>query len=337
MNIEILDCTLRDGGYVNDWQFNDHISSDILEGLSTANIDIIEAGYFAKSTDNVYGTIFSDLNKFSHLQIDHEKLAAMIDVAAVTLEDIPKYNGKGIRKLRVVFYKRQVDQAIIIIRELVEKGYEVFVQPMVTIDYSTEELLELVTKIEANVAAYSIVDSFGNMTQEKIFSLFDSLAEMLKPEVKIGFHSHNNKNSSLLMASSLINHCLNHNVPRTIIIDSSLNGMGRGAGNLETEVICDYVNSLTKSEKYDVKKLSSTAIQCISPFKEKYVWGYDTFYFLTANLGFHPNYVKFIKQVDPLISPNVYISFLESLDDGYKTLCRLETVRELYKEFLKKF
>ena len=328
-NIKILDCTLRDGGYVNNWQFPDKTCAGILEGLIRSNIDLIECGYLSKSKKNIYGTIFDNLNHFDSIR-DQSLLVAMIDVADVG--DIPPYCGTGIKNLRVVFYKHQIEKAKELIKDLVFKGYNVFVQPMVTVEYSIEELKDLSSSV-GSVKGFSIVDSFGNMKLKQLLEMFDVLSHTLSPEVSIGFHSHNNKGSALHLALSLVKYCTLRKSDRTVIVDSSLNGMGRGPGNLQTEIICDHLNDEFDYQRYDIPHLCQIAMKYITPYKDTYAWGYDTFYFITAHLGFHPNYVRFIRDIDPLITSEDYMRFLQSLDPKYKTHCRLDQTRSLYSSF----
>ena len=340
LNVEMLDCTLRDGGYVNNWRFSGDFITEITNALIESGIENIECGYFVKEKkDDIYGALFNDLDlsKNKH-NFKHSKsnFFAMIDVAQVKPNDIPLYNGQLINTLRVVFYKHQIDIALPLIKDILDKGFKVFVQPMVTIDYSEDDFIELLTKIDSRISAVSIVDSFGNITKEEILKYLDILNKTLNLSIGIGIHLHDNLEKSVLLLNSFLEQAALIKCERKLFIDSSLGGMGRGAGNLKTEVLAEFLNTLYSTEKYNIFSLLNCVDKHILPLKNMHFWGSDPFSKITSILNVHPNYAKFIRIIDPNISVEQFVEFIKNMPEKYRTLCRLEITRELYEGVINK-
>ena len=126
--LNILDCTLRDGGYVNNWNFSDNDIKGITKYLDKANIEFIELGYLSKIKEE-RGTIYNSFDKIKRIDIPLKKKIVMINYGEYPLEEIPKEDG-SIFAIRVVFKKEQWRKALIYSKELIEKNYRVFLQPM---------------------------------------------------------------------------------------------------------------------------------------------------------------------------------------------------------------
>lgn len=338
LNIEILDCTLRDGGYVNDWRFSSIFIAEVINTLTKAQIENIECGYFIKDKkENIYGALFDDLDflrKNCNINTNNKvsKFFAMVDVAKVEENDIPNYCGQIIDTLRVVFYKEQVNIALPLITSILDKGFNVLAQPMVTIDYTEKEYTDLLGKIDPRVSAISVVDSFGNITKNELIRYMKILDSRLHHSIGIGLHLHDNLEKAILLLNDFIEYTSSINCKRKLIIDSSLDGMGRGAGNLKTEVLAHYLNELHNNKKYDIYALLDCINTTISPLKHKHAWGSDSFTKATALLNIHPNYAKFLRVVDPNISLTTFINFIKNMPEEYRTHCRLEKIRKLYEE-----
>ena len=173
----------------------------------------------------------------------------MINYGEFSLEKIPVYQGKGIQGIRVAFHKKDADKATEYCRKLKEKGYMVFVQPMISLSYSDTEFIQLIQRVnEIKPYAFYIVDSFGMMKRKNLLRLFYMVEHNLSEDIWVGFHSHNNLQLAYSNAQSLIE----AQTTRNIIIDTSVYGMGRGAGNLNTELFADYLNEYTE-KKYIIK------------------------------------------------------------------------------------
>lgn len=230
--IKILDCTLRDGGYVNNWNFGYSTINAIIGNLSQAGIDTVECGFLSetKETDadkSVYRTLAEVNERFAGV---NSRMACMVNYGEYAIEDLPE-SGKDdkVKTLRIAFHRKDLQAALTFCAEVKKRGYEVFVQPMVTQAYSTEELDYLLGKTnEIGAAAVYVVDSFGTMRQEDAVQLFKCYDVRLNKDVQVGFHSHNNLQLSFSSAQELIK----IETERILVLDSSVFGMGRGAGNL---------------------------------------------------------------------------------------------------------
>jgi len=340
MNIKVLDCTLRDGGYVNNWMFPKSFTKDVVNSLANSSIDIVEIGYLVgpDSSRNVFGTVFSDITHAEEIINKTKKhkteYALMLDVAQITIADIPKYNGGAIKNIRLVFYKHQVNDAKKYAEKIIENGFKLFLQPMVTIDYDDTQLADLIEKIGKDCTAISIVDSFGNLFNDDLYRLIDIIGVNTNSDVSIGFHSHNNAQLSIQLSINFIEYLSNRYPHRDLIIDSSLFGIGRGAGNLQTEVICNFLNKFYKTDKYDVINLIATSEEKIIPLGlNKSAWGFNPHHFITSYFGVHPNYARFAFKVNPAINIREFIDFISTIESFDKYKCTLDKTAKLYSNF----
>ena len=215
--------------------------------------------------------------------------------------------------------------------EAVKKaGYKLFIQPMVTIDYTIGEYNQLIDRISRfSPFAVSIVDSFGYMSRRELTQYFQLLDANLEPSVIIGFHSHNNMQMALMNAESLFS----YETDRSIIIDSSLYGMGRGAGNLNTELITNYYNETVKY-KFNLHVLLKLIGDYIYPISLEKPWGYSPYFYLTALYHCHPNYVTYLLS-EHNIGVIEFENYIKSIPVELKTKCKKPKVLELYEEFKK--
>lgn len=331
--IKLLDCTLRDGGYITNWVFGNENMKRIAKDLTDANFDLIELGYLNKDVKDKNKSIFQtidDANKIIPKNRKKSMYLAMADVDQFLPENVPDYKPGDIDGIRVVFYKHQIDKAMVMCERIAQAGYKLFVQPMVTIDYTEAEYARLIDRIvKLNPYAVSIVDSFGYMTKHELKYYFDLLDARLDPDCLIGFHSHNNMQLSVLNAESLFNYDTN----RTIVIDSSIYGMGRGAGNLNTELIANYYNQNVQN-KYNIGKVMSLISDIIYPIYQEKKWGYSPYYFLTACYHCHPNYAAYILSENK-VSVNEFEEFLSVIPDEFRVKCKKPHALEMFNEFKK--
>lgn len=327
----MLECTLRDGGYITDWHFCRETIVHMIQGLVDANMDIVEVGYLNHKPYEEGTTQFHSIEQIAEFMPRDRKnglILAMADVQQFLPEDLTPYTGKSIDGIRVVFYKHQIEEALIMCRAVQESGYKLFVQPMVTIDYSLDEYTELAKRI-AELVPYgvAIVDSFGYMIKEDFRRYFKVLDNLLPPECTIGFHSHNNMNLSFITGQDILEYA----TARHLIIDASLYGMGRGAGNLQTELIANYYN-MTLGQKYNTLQLIELISKYIMPIHEKKSWGYSPYFFLTGLYKCHPNYVSYLLQEHD-VSVSEFKEYLDTIPEEMHTKCRKPYVLEMYKKY----
>lgn len=331
--INVLDCTLRDGGYCNNWNFREKNISKIIDGLLLANVEIIECGFLtnkvARDSDS---TKYNNLQQLDSLIPEHGKdteFVVMINIGEYDVEDLPDCADSLIDGLRIAFHKSKVQQAISFCNRAKEKGYKIFMQPMVTMGYQDDEFEGLVTRVnELMPTAFYLVDSFGTMDEDVLKHYYQIADEKLDRKILIGFHSHNNLQLAFSNAKSFIK--MRHN--RKIIIDSSIYGMGRGAGNLNSELFLNYLNR-KYSTRYIIKPILQIMDEVISYFYNERPWGYSLPNYLSAVHLIHPNYAKFLTEKSSLLLDDMDNIF--SMMDSEKAVeYNEEYIKELYTKYM---
>lgn len=293
-NIKILDCTLRDGGYVNEWNFGRETIKNIICKLSEARINFIECGFLSDGLYNDDRSIFNNTKQIRKMLPDNSSscYVAMIALGEkeISVDKVPLCDKNTISAIRLTFHKDEIDRAFEYAKQLINKEYDVFMQPIGTCMYSDRELLELVDKInELHPYALGIVDTLGNIKGPELMRMFQLLDNNLDASICIGFHSHNNLQLSFANAQDLVRVF----TERTIIIDSSVLGMGRGAGNLCTELITQFLNENLKTD-YDIASLLEIVDNYLLSIKAEATWGYTIPYYMSAIHNCHPNYAIYL-------------------------------------------
>lgn len=336
--IKILDCTLRDGGYINNWEFPIYATKKIITSLIDAKIEIIECGFLNQKIGTGFNsTLFNDFFQVNELidsidrNLQNTNFCVMINKGDYDFDTLPNYNeNKGvINMIRYAFHKKDWQDAIIDMKTMINKGYKVYVQPMVTLSYSEKEITQMIYECnKLDIYAMYIVDSFGAMYGDDFDRLHNLFEDNLKKGVNLGYHSHNNLQ---LAYSNAINFVQNKNTDRDIIIDSSILGMGRGAGNLTTELIADYMNK-KEIKQYNIIPLLDTIDKYLETIYRESYWGYSIAHFLSASFGCHPNYSSFLINKKNLSIIDIK-KILSLLDDLEKKNFNKERIEELYINF----
>lgn len=193
------------------------------------------------------------------------------------IDDIPEWNPSLVEGIRVIIRYSELQKSLDFCAALSKKGYKVFVQPMLTMRY-TEQELDLIIRESNKMNAYALyfVDSYGYMSPEDILRFVKKYEDGLNPEIHIGFHAHNNMNLAYANAISFIN----YQTKRALICDACAIGMGQGAGNLQTELIAPYM------QEHFGKNYSYPAILEVCEIVERYmsdsIWGYSVTRLLPA-------------------------------------------------------
>lgn len=293
--IRLLDCTLRDGAYIVDAKFGAQAIKGIVTKLQDAKVDIIECGWL-KNAPYQEGTSFyhvpDDFAPYLTNKCADRIYTVMIDWDRYDLDYLPAYDGKTIDAVRVVFPHGKHREGIEVGRRIKEKGYKVFYQAANTLAYSDEDLMDLADAINSvEPVSLSIVDTFGAMYEEDLERIVSVLDRELKPEIQLGFHSHNNQQMSFSLTIHFIK--LLQNSERKIIVDASLCGMGRGAGNATTELVVSYLNRKCGGH-YDMDAVMDAIDVYMCSFQENYEWGYSTPYFIAGMYCCHVNNIAYL-------------------------------------------
>ena len=206
--IRLLDCTLRDGGYCNQWAFGRKNIRKIIMGLEESGVEIIECGFLNEKIQ--YSQDCSRFNSLKQAEgfITQNKKSTqyvcMVNYGDIDAAKLPEYENGMIDGIRVAFHKENIDEAMELCRIIKEKGYKIYIQPMVVLDYTDEEFLRLVHKAnEIKPYAFYIVDSFGVMKKKELMRIYYMTEHNLNEDICIGFHSHNNIPVSLKLQKNL--------------------------------------------------------------------------------------------------------------------------------------
>jgi len=293
--IKLLDCTLRDGAYIVESKFGTAAIKGIVNKLQSAGVDIIECGWL-KNNAHVEGTSFYHVpNDFKQYLTNKNKditYAVMIDWDRYDLDFLPECDGQSIDAIRVVFPYGKHKQGVEVGRKIKEKGYKVFFQAANTLAYSDEDLIALARTVNSiNPDGLSVVDTFGAMFEEDLERIVKVLDAHLNPQIQLGFHSHNNQQLSFSLTMHFIN--LMEKSERKCIVDASLCGMGRGAGNATTELVVSYLNRKCGCH-YDMDAVMDAIDVYMGYFMENYSWGYSTPYFIAGLYCCHVNNIAYL-------------------------------------------
>jgi 4-hydroxy 2-oxovalerate aldolase len=298
MIVKIMDCTLRDGGYRNNWQFSPNQAKFIISELNSAKIEYIECGYLTGKPVTRFSTRFTSPEIFNELLAEiagtiKAKLYLMADLRDIGAIKLPESRYPD--GLRLAFHKQDYLNISEAVKKIIASGYQICLQPMVTSLYTDDELLRLAEAVnEFSAAAFYIVDSFGNLGYQDLNRLFLILDKSLKPSISLGFHPHNN----LQLAYANTIHLLNFNSSRQIIVDASVCGIGRGTGNLNTEILIKHL--VNNNHDYGFEPVLRIIDQVLTEIFPEKDFKNSSAYFLGASRGCHPNYPALFAGMDDL-------------------------------------
>lgn len=290
--IKLLDCTLRDGGFrLEDAKsngesvriFDVETNKKIIDCLATSGMDIIELGsveihYNRDMQDfSIYRSIEEVSERIPANRSEGQLFAALYRDPHIPTESIPNWNPSLCEVVRVIIRYSEMQKSLDFCKAIAKKGYKLFIQPAVTMRYRQDEIQLLIdTANEVGAYALYFVDTYGFMQENDICSVFYRYDGCLAPSIRIGFHAHNNMNLAFSNAQAF----LKLETDRPLILDSCTLGMGQGAGNLQTELITNYMNHhYGKHYHYDS---ILNACELIEKFLRENTWGYSVANLLPA-------------------------------------------------------
>ncbi len=285
--IKVLDCTIRDGGLMNNHKFDDQVVKAVYDTCVAAGIDYMELGYKASRKIIVPGEhgawkycLEDDLRRIVGDNATSLKLSVMADAERTDYhEDIPPKSQSVIDLVRVATYIHQVPTALEMVKDAHDKGYETTVNLMAVStvpEYELNEGLELLARSETK--AVYVVDSFGTLYSEQVEHLVRKYLYYCKAAGKeVGMHAHNNL--ELAFANTIEAIVLGANM-----LDATMAGLGRGAGNCPMELLIGFLHN----PKYDLLPVLRCVQNTIEPLRSKLLWGFDLPYMLTGFLNQHP-------------------------------------------------
>lgn len=328
--VKLLDCTLRDGGYVNDWNFGHNNLVSIFERLADAGADIIEVGFLdARRQFDINRSIMPDTGCvekiYGGLDRKRSMVVGMIDYGTCSLANIKPCSDCFLDGIRVIFKKHLRKEALLFCAQLKKLGYKVFAQLVSVTSYSDSEMADLVRLAnEAKPYAVSMVDTYGLMHQDNLMHYFHLLDGGLDSEIGLGYHGHNNFQMGYANCIAMVS----NKTSRTMIVDGSIYGMGKGAGNAPTELVMMYLNQ-ARGKQYQVSQVLEAIDGSLSQFCKQPAWGYSLFYYLAASNDCHPSYVADLMNKRTLSVRSVN-ELLGRLEGEKKLLYDKEYLEQMY-------
>ena len=295
--INLLDCTLRDGGYYTNWHFSEKTVKNYINSISKTPIKYVEIGFRFLKREKTYGPFaFSKDDFVKKLNISKKiKLCLMINAKEflnkknnlknVVLNNFLKKNKSPFTMIRIAVNFDEATKALLIVSELKKLGYKIALNLMQSHNKSENEYKKLFLKLKKSkkIDVLYIADSLGSMFPEDI----KKIGVLLKKHwgKQFGIHAHNNKNLALINSLTAINNSFSW-------CDSTVCGMGRGAGNLTTESILMEMDSINKV-KIDISDIRNT-LKDFEKLKQKFNWGPNFYYHFASNHNIHPTYVQML-------------------------------------------
>ncbi|MEJ2691021.1 MAG: aldolase catalytic domain-containing protein [Deltaproteobacteria bacterium] len=282
--IKVIDCTVRDGGLMNKWQFDDKFVRNVYQSLTKAGVDYMEIGYLSSESAfnrKEFGPwrfcAEQDLKRIIGKEEKKIKLSAMADIGRIEHDDIPPKSESSLDMVRVACYVHQIDAAIALATHCQEKGYETTINLMAVSTVGLRDLNEALEDLnKSKVPIIYLVDSFGAFYSEDIDTLAGKYFERL-PGKTIGIHCHNNQQLAFANTIAAIINGVNY-------LDATLYGIGRGAGNCPLELLLSFL----KNPKFNTRPLVQCIEEEILPLTKKIDWGYSVPYMVTGVLNQHP-------------------------------------------------
>ena len=283
----MVDCTIRDGGLMNDSKFEDAVVRGVYEACVEGGVDYMEIGYINSQEQFPPGEFgpwrHSREEDIRRIVGDNDtalKLCAMADAEKSDYQtDILPSDESVLDMIRVATYIHQIPLAIDMIQDAHDKGYETTLNLMAGSTVQEKEMDEaLALLMKTPVGSVYVVDSFGSMYGEQIDFLMDKFHGYTDGTGKeIGIHCHNNQQLAFGNTIQAI-------VRGANMLDASVAGLGRGAGNCQMELLIGFLHN----PKYRLRPILKCIQEHIEPMRAKLLWGYDYPYMLTGLLNEHP-------------------------------------------------
>lgn len=339
-NVCVLDCTLRDGGRIINCAFPDQEIRQLSHRLANAKIDIVEIGFLRDYHDVTYtgdSTFFTDVDQMIPF-IDKDKkntmYVAFIDYGMFDFSSLKAYDGRSIDGIRFGFTKKNYaehkDDILRCMGIIKEKGYKLFIQGVNSLNYSDLEILELVSMVnDVHPYSFGIVDTYGAMYMDDVDRIYGLIDNNMKKDICINFHSHNNYQLSFAFAQEVIKLSRGS---RQIIIDGTLNGMGKVAGNLNTELLVDYLVRKLQYD-YEVDDLFDMIDDYIYQYSLKHKWGFSTAALMAGIYKSHPNNIIYLTQKFRLDTKDIG-KILSMIDPDKRQRYDYDNIQKLYIEYI---
>ena len=305
--IKVLDCTIRDGGLINNHDFDAKFVRKVYKAISESGVDYMEMGY--KNSKELFSSSEygrwkfcddEDIRKITEGIESQTKISVMVDVGRVKLDDVKPAAESPVDMIRVAAYVKDVDKAIFMVNHFADKGYETTINIMAISRDKGPELDEALIQIEqeSKAKAVYIVDSFGALYQEPVELLVKRFKNIIKTK-EVGFHGHNHQQLAFGNTIESIIHGANY-------LDGTVYGIGRAAGNCPLELLIGFL----KNPKFDIRPILDLISNEFIDLRKKIEWGYIIPYAISGMMNEHPRAAMALRKSS---KKENYSEFYESL------------------------
>ncbi|PKG43432.1 aldolase catalytic domain-containing protein [Psychroflexus sp. MES1-P1E] len=275
--MKILDCTIRDGGYYTNWDFSDQLVNTYIKTFNDLPVDYLEVGYRSKPQKGYLGKYFyCPVPVLKELKVKSNKKLAIIlnekDVRAEDAEELLAPIKNYVTMIRMAIDPKNFERALTLAQKVKELGFEVAFNVMYMSTWKEEKgFLELIPQVDGIVDYFYMVDSFGGVYPEDVRETIALVRS--KTDIKLGFHGHNNLEMALANTLTAIQEGVD-------MVDATITGMGRGAGNLKTELLLTVLQSHNKLN-FDYNALTKI-VDDFTQLQNEYDWGTNLPYMVSG-------------------------------------------------------
>lgn len=332
-NIKLLDCTLRDGGHVNNAEFGYETIKEITYGLNRSGIDYVELGFLKDGVFTREQSSYNDVCQiYPTLPMElNSTFSVMIRPDWYDIGQLSDCDGR-ISVIRFAFYYKDIQLLKRYCHIARKKGYEIICNPVNIMGYTDKELIELVKQInDIYPAQMTMVDTYGSMDLSSLNRIYGLIENHLEKDIRVGLHLHEN----MCLSYGLVQEFLKiKNENRKAVIDGSLYGMGRIPGNLCIEVVASHFNDNYKTN-YDINVIYDLIERYIEPIKKNIPWGYSPAYFITGKLNMHRSYAEYLLKCDDLRLADIN-NILNEVSMNERKLFNKAYIESLYMKYRKR-
>lgn len=286
--MKVLDCTFRDGGYYTNWDFKQDLVKKYLRAIDLSKVDAVELGFrFTPKKDFIGAFGYSSDEFLRNLSLPDIPIGVMVngsDITSISAESMFRpVDESPVDLVRLALHYGRMKECETFVKGLRDLGYDVAVNMMQTGGKTNKEIREAVCLIKNWGSAFVLyfADSFGDMSPDDVVRITETIKT--EWEDAIGFHGHDNKGQALINSITAKESGVEW-------IDSTILGMGRGAGNTKTEHLLTELKS--KGEPYNPESVFALALEDFTDLQKKYNWGSNLMYYLSATYNIHPTYVQ---------------------------------------------
>ena len=313
--IKVLDCTIRDGGLINQYQFRDSFVEACYRAACESGVDVVELGKKLCESDEYtrdkWGKWnFCEEDDLKRVVDSYEgsyrpQLAVMYDVGRVDIDGLAPTDQSPVDMIRTACYVADIDKGIDLAKRSKDQGYATTINIMACSAAIESDLVEALQQVNACDAVdyLYLVDSYGAFYSEQI-SAYLKMYRTHAPDKQLGFHAHNNQQLAFANTQQTIIEGVN-------LLDATINGIGRGAGNCNLELLLNFL----KNPKFDVRPLYRVIQEEFVPLRDEIEWGFNDIYGISGHLNQHPRNAMRVRG-DEAARHRCYDFFLESAGEG---------------------